>query len=29
MKTVVLEHSRSSGCEKGALSSRSEYVKYR
>lgn len=29
VKTVVLEHSRSSGCEKRALSSRSEYVKYR
>nr|DAZ35251.1 MAG TPA: hypothetical protein [Caudoviricetes sp.] len=29
MKTVVRQHSQSSGCEKRALSSRSEYVKYR
>lgn len=29
VKTVVRQHSQSSGCEKRALSSRSEYVKYR
>ena len=29
VKTVVRQHSQSSGCEKRVLSTRSEYVKYR